>query len=102
MKLKTKISDFMLNYSVGVATSYNGMHFLKGSIRNVQVLDGREYVINADKKVAYLSNLKVACSSIKAAMTECDSQDNYEVHNLVFQLGQSRKDRLTSTEKTFF
>lgn len=50
---------------------------LRGRIKKYGISAQRTFHIDHDKKLIYLSNSKVACSSIKASMYHLEDQDNY-------------------------
>lgn len=60
-----------------------------------------EYVISEEKKLSYLVNSKVACSSIKASFLDEDIADDYSVHLLVSLKGMRRRG-LFEHSKGFF
>lgn len=51
-----------------------------------RTLDPPEYMVLEDKKLAYLINSRVACSSIKAGMLEQELENDYTVHELADEL----------------
>lgn len=61
----------------------------------------REYIVDRERKIAYLVNSKVACSSIKACI--CGSQnDDDSVHTEIGKGGWLRKDVLPPDEQKYF
>lgn len=61
----------------------------------------REYIVDEEKKLVYLVNSKVACSSIKACMYGVQTDDD-SVHTVMGKSGWLRKDRLSKEERKFF
>lgn len=61
----------------------------------------REFVVDDDKKLVYLVNSKVACSSIKACMCGV-SDDDDSVHSVVGKSGKLRKHSLTPKEESYY
>lgn len=78
----------------------NDVHKLKTLVRygNFQ---SREFVVDPEKRIAYLVNSKVACSSIKASICGCDADDD-SIHTIVGKGGWIRRDELTGEEKNYF
>ena len=59
------------------------------------------YTLSREKRVAYLINCKVACSSIKATLVGGDIPDDYSVHKRAVINGM-QKGKLVGEEKDFF
>ena len=57
-----------------------------------------EYIVLSDKKLVYLNNSKVACSSIKSTFLDKDIKDDYSIHNAM----KKRKKRLNKNEKNYY
>lgn len=62
---------------------------------------GRPFVVDSEKRVIYLKNAKVACSSIKAAMYPGNTKDDDSVHGIVRSSGMY-KEKLTPEESEYF
>ncbi|MBP3852936.1 MAG: sulfotransferase family 2 domain-containing protein [Erysipelotrichaceae bacterium] len=60
-----------------------------------------EYILLPDKKLAYLNNSKVACSSIKIAMQDKHYEDDYSIHWDMVKNGYS-KPALGENEKDYY
>lgn len=64
-------------------------------------LDPPEFTVSKEKKLIYLVNSKVACSSIKASMLDDEVSDDYSVHRSVFMQGMTKRD-LEAEEQEYF
>lgn len=62
---------------------------------------GRPFIVNNEKRVIYLKNAKVACSSIKASMYPGSTKDDNSVHLVVRSSGMDKM-RLTKEELKYF
>lgn len=62
----------------------------------------RSWIVDSNRKIAYLSIGKVACSSIKACIYEKASEDDYSIHQLVQTTGQNKFGELSSEEENYF
>lgn len=60
------------------------------------------YIVSKDKKVAYLNNSKVACSSIKASMIDEETKGTYTMSKQLGRLDMRRPEKLKDDEKDFF
>ena len=89
----------------------NYIHILKtvigGNLHKLKTLiwygnfQSREYIVDRERRLVYLVNSKVACSSIKACI--CGSQnDDDSVHTEIGRGGWLRKDVLQGEEKSYF
>ena len=58
----------------------------------------REYIVLDEKKLVYLNNSKVACSSIKSTFLDRETKDDYSIHNAM----EKRKRGLNGTEKGYY
>lgn len=61
----------------------------------------RLFVVDSEKRVIYLRNAKVACSSIKAAMYPGDTKDDNSVHTIVINSGMYKR-KLSPEESEYF
>ncbi len=61
----------------------------------------REFVVDPSRKIAYLVNSKVACSSIKACMYNVEIDDD-RIHTIVGKSNSIRRNALPQTERDFF
>ncbi|MGM7702950.1 sulfotransferase family 2 domain-containing protein [Pseudalkalibacillus sp. Hm43] len=62
-------------------------------------LEKKEYIIVHNKKLVYLNNSKVACSSIKKTFISDDVPDDYSIHTKAQDLS---REYLTDGEKEYF
>lgn len=61
----------------------------------------RKFIVAADKKLVYLRNSKVACSSIETSMYDGVIKDDYSIHRMVNDSGM-RKSKLSAEEEKYF
>lgn len=57
--------------------------------------ESRTYMINYEKKLIYLSNPKVACTSLKANLFNCNIEDDERIHSI---LCSHRKSEITKKD----
>ena len=78
-----------------------------GNLRKLKTLvrygnfQSREFVVDREKKIVYLVNSKVACSSIKASICGGGADDD-SIHTIVGKGGWIRRDVLPKNEQGFF
>ncbi|AET70502.1 Sulfotransferase family [Desulfosporosinus orientis DSM 765] len=61
-------------------------------------IEKREFIILCDKKLIYLVNSKVACSSIKKTFLKMEVEDNYNIHDFNW----CKKNKLNEEDKSYY
>lgn len=101
LRIKRKLKKYVIKYPMIQRIVYNIVLFVLGIIDYILYgfYDPREFNICDEKKIVYLNNAKVACSSIKTAIFTVPVLDDYGIHTITEQY-RSRK--LTPKEKQYF
>lgn len=98
--LYQKFKDFCRE-NLHIYTLYRSLGLIKNLLLYGHMAP-RKFIVNADKKLIYLSNSKVACSSIQTAMYEKGSiKDDYSIH-IVMNDSKDKKVRLSPEEWKYF
>lgn len=96
-RLKSDLQSFPTIFKVIVITKKFAKE-LKNLI-TYRTLEEKEYVVLDNKKLVYINNSKVACSSIKRTFIKDEIRDDYSIHNY----GKwKRKSKLNNNEKSYF
>lgn len=66
-----------------------------------KMFDPIEYVISDERRLVYIVNSKVACSSIKSTFIDTDIADDHSIHQLLIQK-EIRKYDLTEDQSTYY
>lgn len=96
IKIKKKLYQFCCKYEV-LHMLYEFLHELKNVLRQKGALENIRYMIDDERKLAYLLSSKVACSSISASMYGGEVADNDSIHRL-----NLTKSRLKSSQKVYY
>lgn len=81
-KLRNEIKKFLVKMPVLHRIIFSIATFFVGCFYYIRYghYDPREYNVSEEKKLVYLNNAKVACSSFKAGMFPIDAADDYSIH----------------------
>ena len=109
-KALTVADDVLLEEEIQYMSELIGRPYMRASFIEMlskaffeegRYLDPPEFTVSKEKKLIYLVNSKVACSSIKASMLDDEVPDDYTVHRSVFMQGMTTR-ALAAEEQEYF